>query len=567
MLKGIGVSKGYGIGRVTVYREPDLSFEKKSDCSPEREKARFEAARQTFLTRQSALHERVLQSAGESAAEIIQGHIQMIQDPYLLSEVDRLLQEGHCAEEAFSSVCDSFIALFSSVDDEMTRARAADVRDIRAEMLALLLGREIVNLSDLAPDTVLVARELTPSLTACIDPKNVVAFVTEQGSKTSHSAILARAMEIPAVLSLPQASELLQNGQEVIVDGIRGEVFPSPSNEQKAQYLRRRLDFQREKAATERYRGRPTETADGVRVELFGNIGTPEDAARVAEADGEGIGLFRTEFLFLDRTVAPDENEQFEAYKKALLIQKDRPVIIRTLDIGGDKEIPYLGMEKEENPFLGFRAVRYCLQNPEFFKIQLRALLRAAVYGDLRVMIPLVTCVEEVRAVRALWQEAAQELSERGADYRADVPIGVMIETPAAAFTADLLAREADFFSIGTNDLTGYTMAVDRGNARVAPLYSALQPAVLRAIREVIAQAKKAGIPVGMCGESAADPMLIPLLIAFGLDEFSVTPTAILATRREIARWSRAKADELAERVLALSTEKEVAAELEKALG
>ena len=242
-------------------------------------------------------------------------------------------------------------------------------------------------------------------------------------------------------------------------------------------------------------------------------------------------------------------------------------MIIRTLDIGGDKEIPYLGMEKEENPFLGFRAVRYCLQNPEFFKIQLRALLRAAVYGDLRVMIPLVTCVEEVRAVRALWQEAAQELSERGADYRADVPIGVMIETPAAAFTADLLAREADFFSIGTNDLTGYTMAVDRGNARVAPLYSALQPAVLRAIREVIAQAKKAGIPVGMCGESAADPMLIPLLIAFGLDEFSVTPTAILATRREIARWSRAKADELAERVLALSTEKEVAAELEKALG
>ena len=324
------------------------------------------------------------------------------------------------------------------------------------------------------------------------------------------------------------------------------------------------MDFEKERAALEKYMGLETLTKDGEKVQLFANIGTPEDASQVIAYDGEGVGLFRTEFLFMDRSTMPDENEQFEAYKKALLIMKNKTVIIRTLDIGGDKEIPYLGLKKEENPFLGFRAVRYCLKNSEMFKTQLRALLRASAYGDLQIMIPLVTGVDELRQVKAMIREIQAEFDEKVIAYNKDIKVGVMIETPSAAILADVLAKEADFFSIGTNDLTGYTMAVDRGNADVAYLYSAFSPSVLRMIRHVISEGKKAGIPVGMCGEAAADPLLIPLLISFGLDEYSVNPASLLATRREISRWSKQEADRIAESVMALETEKQIISELNR---
>ena len=565
MYKGIGASKGYGIGRAVIYKEADLKYEKKSGCDPKEQKERLEKALETFFSRNEALHKKAAKTAGDAAAEIIMGHIMMMKDPYMCSEIEKLIDSGKCAEEGVETVCDTFIAMFSSVDDEMTRQRAADVRDIKKEMLSILLGIQTVDLSNLPKDTVLVAEELTPSMTACIDKSNVVGFVTEVGSKTSHAAILARAMEIPAVLSLKNACEVIKSGQLTVVDGVKGEVITEPSNDVTAEYIRLRVDFDKEKAALKKFAGKETVTADGQKVMLFANIGTPDDALKVSEYDGEGIGLFRTEFLFMDRTSAPDEQEQFESYKKALTVMKGKTVVIRTLDVGGDKDIPYMNLEKEENPFLGFRAVRYCLKNPEFYKTQLRALLRAGVYGVLWIMVPLVTGVDELRAVKALLSQAESELESEGVSYKKDINVGVMIETPAAALTADIFAKEADFFSIGTNDLTGYTMAADRGNANVAYLYSPFNPSVLRSIKYIISEAKKAGITVGMCGEGAADPMLIPLLISFGLDEYSVTPTSVLATRREISKWSKADADEIADRVMSLSTEREVVSELERA--
>ncbi len=564
MYYGIGASKGYGIGRVTIYQDADLRYIPKSDCDAQTEKKRLNDALKLFFEKNERLSERVRETAGESAAEIILGHIMMMKDPYMCSEIEKRIDAGQCAEAAVEAVCDMFIAMFSAVDDEMTKQRATDVKDIKSDMLALLLGVRTVDLSDLPKDTVLVAKELTPSMTACINRKNVVGFITEVGSKTSHAAILARAMEIPAVLSVENATEKFKDNQLVIVDGIHGEVLTDPEQETIAEYIRMRMDFEKERAALAKFMGLETRTQDGEKVQLFANIGTPEDASQVIAYDGEGVGLFRTEFLFMDRNTMPDENEQFEAYKKALLIMKNKTVVIRTLDIGGDKDIPYLGLKKEENPFLGFRAVRYCLKNSEMYKTQLRALLRASAYGDLQIMIPLVTGVDELRQVKALIREICAELDEKVIAYNKNIKIGVMIETPSAAILADVLAKEADFFSIGTNDLTGYTMAVDRGNADVAYLYSAFSPAVLRILRHIISEGKKAGIPVGMCGEAAADPLLIPLLISFGLDEYSVNPTSLLATRREISRWSKQEADKIAESVMALETEKQIVSELSR---
>ena len=566
MYHGIGASKGYGIGRVTIYRDADLRYTPRSDCDAQTEKMRLNDALKLFFEKNERLSARVRETAGESAAEIILGHMMMMKDPYMCSEIEKRIDAGQCAEAAVEAVCDLFIAMFSAVDDEMTKQRATDVKDIKSEMLALLLGVHTVDLSDLPKDTVLVAKELTPSMTACINRKNVVGFITEVGSKTSHAAILARAMEIPAVLSVENATEHFKDNQLVIVDGIQGEVLTDPEQETVAAYIRLRMDFEKERAALAKFVGLETRTQDGEKVQLFANIGTPEDASQVIAYDGEGVGLFRTEFLFMDRSTMPDENEQFEAYKKALLIMKNKTVIIRTLDIGGDKEIPYLGLKKEENPFLGFRAVRYCLKNSEMYKTQLRALLRASAYGDLQIMIPLVTGVDEVRQVKALIREIRAELDEKVIAYNKNLKVGVMIETPSAAILADVLAKEVDFFSIGTNDLTGYVMAVDRGNADVAYLYSAFSPAVLRMLRHIISEGKKAGIPVGMCGEAAADPLLIPLLISFGLDEYSVNPTSLLATRREISRWSKKEADKIAESVMALETEKQIVSELSRYL-
>lgn len=564
MLKGIGVSKGYGIGRVVIADETQINYVSKDNCDPVKERERFVAALDSFFNRNSELAKKLSETVGEKEAEIINGHIMMMRDPYMTSEIEKNIAGGMCAEDALSGVCDTFIAMFSSVDDEMTKQRAVDVKDIKTEILGILTGTEILDLSRIEKGSVLVAKELTPSMTACINKDNVVALVTEIGSKTSHAAILARAMEIPAVLSVVGATEELKNNDVIVVNGINGEIITNPTNEQTAFYLQKRLEYISERNALSRFIGLESKTSDGIKVDLYGNIGTPEDAERVLEYDGEGIGLFRTEFLFMDRNSAPGENEQFEAYKKALLIMKGKQVIIRTLDIGGDKDIPYMGLKKEENPFLGFRAIRYCLKNREFFKTQLRALIRASYYGNLSIMIPLITGVDELREAKNMIKEITADLRANDIPYDENLRVGVMIETPAAAIMADVLAKEADFFSIGTNDLTGYTLAVDRGNADVEYLYSAYSPSVLRSVKHIITEAKKAGIPVGMCGEGAADPMLIPLLISFGLDEYSVSATSILSTRKEIARWSKSEADEVAKTVMPLDTERKISQALDK---
>lgn len=553
-LAGVAASPGLGIGTVMVIADPCLAYEVVEVTDAEAEKSRLHGAIEAFsaLTREKA--EVVRERVGDAEAAILEGHVLMISDPFMVAEMDNLIDAGQCAEAALDTVCETFAAMFEAADDDLTRQRAADVRDIKSGVLCQLLGVREVDVSRVPRGTVLVTHDLVPSMTAGLDRDNVVGIVTETGGMTSHSAILARALEIPAVLAVPDAVRKLPEGAQVIVDGGEGAVAVAPDEAELAAARVRQEALRREKEALQRFVGKKTVTADGCQVELFGNIGSVEDARAVVDNDGEGVGLFRTEFLFMDGGAMPTEEEQFRAYQQAALIMKGRPVIIRTLDIGGDKDIPYLGLEKEDNPFMGFRAIRYCLAREDVFRTQLRALLRASAFGDVRIMVPLVTGVEELRQVRALIRRYADEFSREGVACNKDVPVGVMIETPAAALMADALAAEADFFSIGTNDLTGYTMAVDRGNDRVRYLYSAFNPAVLRSIRSVIAAGTAAGIPVGMCGEAAADPLLIPLWISFGLTEYSVGPASILATRAAIAGWNHEKARALAEAVMGAVT-------------
>lgn len=553
-LAGVAASPGLGIGTVMVIADPCLAYEVVEVTDAEAEKSRLHGAIEAFsaLTREKA--EVVRERVGDAEAAILEGHVLMISDPFMVAEMDNLIDAGQCAEAALDTVCETFAVMFEAADDDLTRQRAADVRDIKSGVLCQLLGVREVDVSRVPRGTVLVTHDLVPSMTAGLDRDNVVGIVTETGGMTSHSAILARALEIPAVLAVPDAVRKLPEGAQVIVDGGEGAVAVAPDEAELAAARVRQEALRREKEALQRFVGKKTVTADGCQVELFGNIGSVEDARAVVDNDGEGVGLFRTEFLFMDGGAMPTEEEQFRAYQQAALIMKGRPVIIRTLDIGGDKDIPYLGLEKEDNPFMGFRAIRYCLAREDVFRTQLRALLRASAFGDVRIMVPLVTGVEELRQVRALIRRYADEFSREGVACNKDVPVGVMIETPAAALMADALAAEADFFSIGTNDLTGYTMAVDRGNDRVRYLYSAFNPAVLRSIRSVIAAGTAAGIPVGMCGEAAADPLLIPLWISFGLTEYSVGPASILATRAAIAGWNHEKARALAEAVMGAVT-------------
>lgn len=563
--KGIAGAEGIGIGKALVVCEQTLDYSHVVFSGAENETNRLQAAIAAFCEKVTAMQKKLTASVGEKQAEILNGQIMMIQDPFMTSQMQDFIAGGQCAEAAVDAVCNMYIEMFSSVEDDLTRQRATDIRDMRARLLGILLGQTEVDLSDLPPETVLVAHDFTPSMTANMQKEHIVGILSECGSKTSHSAILARSLELPAVMSVGNICTLLENGDTVIVDGTRGEVVVRPAQGILEAYASKREQLKMEKQALHAFAGKKTVTADGKQLAVYANIGKPDDVPAVLQNDGEGVGLFRTEFLFMDRTALPSEEEQFAAYRAVATQMQGKEVIIRTLDVGGDKDIPYLHMEKEENPFLGHRAVRYCLDNPEIYKVQLRALLRASAYGNIKIMLPLVTTVSEVRRVRELLESTKAELRKENIEFRDNIPVGVMIETPAAAMTADLLAKEADFFSIGTNDLTQYTMAVDRGNSKVSALYSHYNPAVLRLIKQTAEAANRAGIPVGMCGEAAGDKAFIPLLIAFGLHEFSVTPAAVLPTRKTVSLWSKTDADALAERVLALDTAEEVAAALEEA--
>ncbi|WP_394525816.1 phosphoenolpyruvate--protein phosphotransferase [Lacrimispora sp. JR3] len=560
MFKGTNASAGIGIGKAVIVEETELVINKGNVEDTEAEKVRFQAAVKQAMEQTEALSKDLATRVGEKEAEILNGHILLLSDPMLIGEIETTISgEKVSSEYAVETVCNTYADMFASMGDELMQQRATDMRDIKTRIQKILLGVSSVDIAALPEGSVLVARDLTPSMTAGINPANVTGIVTELGGKTSHSAILARALEIPAVVALEGFLGKVKDGDDVVLDGSDGTVFVNPEESVRADYAAKREKFLKEKKELEQYIGKPTITKDGVTVELVANIGKPEDVEKVLQYDGEGVGLFRTEFLFMDRSAMPTEEEQFEAYKKVAVAMNGKPVIIRTLDIGGDKEIPYMGLVKDENPFLGYRAIRFCLDRKEdVYKPQLRALLRASAFGNIKIMVPLVTCIEEIREAKALVEEMKKELDEKGIAYKKDIQIGIMVETAAASLMADVFAKEVDFFSIGTNDLTQYTMSVDRGNDKVSYLYSPLNPAVLRSIRHVIECGRKEGIMVGMCGEAASDPLMIPLLLAFGLNEFSMSASAILNARKLITGYSTKELQEIADKAMSFATTKEI---------
>ena len=565
MFKGIAGSEGIGIGKVVIIEEHEVVIEDKTITDTDAEIQRVQSAIEKFVNITTEMADRMEATVGAKDADILRGHIMLLRDPTIEEQIVALIRsEKVTAEKALDQVLEQTAALFAQIPDELLQQRATDFRDIKTRIVKILLGIEELDISAVPAGTVLVAKDLTPSMTAGIVPENIAGVLTEVGGRTSHSAILARAMEIPAVLSIEGICSQVKNGDMVVLDGTRGEAIVNPDEATVSEYEKKLEEYKKEKELLKKYTGKPTVSKDGTKVELVCNIGKPEDAKKVVECDGEGIGLFRTEFLFMDRDSLPTEEEQFEAYRSVAETLAGKPVIIRTLDIGGDKEIPYLGLEKEDNPFLGFRAIRFCLQRKDIYETQLKALVRASAFGKIKVMVPLVTGADELRQVKAMIADIMKEYDAAGVAYNRDLEVGVMMETPAACLMADVLAKEAAFFSIGTNDLTGYTMAVDRGNAKVAYLYSAYNPAVLRAIKRIIECGKKEGIMVGMCGEAAADEKLIPLLLAFGLDEFSVSATSVLRTRKTISECDINECRELADRVMKCVTEEEVLAQLTK---
>lgn len=533
-LKGIGVSPGYAVGKAVVIKETEIDVNSSVFTSAEEELEKFQNAVSVYTQQTRELIDNLTQSAGKENAEILNGHIVMLNDPFMLSQINDNISGGKTASQAVNCVCNGFYDMFAAVDDEMMRQRASDILDIKNSLIEILCGHSGVAIEDIPKGSILIAKDFTPSMTSRINRENVYAIIAEVGSVTSHSAILARAVDIPAVLSVKDATELIKNGDLLAIDGSKGHILFEPDEKATKKYEKLRQNYFEEKASLSEYFSRETATKSGIKKAVYGNIGKPEDVENVIHNGGEGIGLFRTEFLFMDRPSLPSEDEQFEAYSTVAKSMGSKEVIIRTLDIGGDKAVPYLKIPKEDNPFLGYRAIRYCLDNPDMFKMQLRAILKAAYFGNIKIMLPLITDIDEVKSAKALIAECEAELENEGALFKKDVPVGVMIETPAAVLIADELAKISDFFSIGTNDLTGYVMAVDRGNGRVSSLYSVHKQAVLKAIEITIHSAKSAGIPVGMCGESAADRELIPKLVEWGLDEFSVTPNSILGTRKAI---------------------------------
>jgi len=565
-MRGTGASSGIGIGKAVVVRDEKPEVVQVSISDKDKEVKRFEDVLAKITEATMEMAESLANKVGGKEAEILNGHVLLLSDPMLSEEIKQKIQnELVNAEFAVDSVYDMYAGMFASMDDELMQQRATDMKDLKVRILKGLLGMADVDVARLPEGSILVAEDLTPSMTAGLNPQTVYGIVTELGGRTSHSAILSRALEIPAVVAISGLLDNIHDGDTVCFDGDKGEVVINPDADTLAEYEKKKEAYLLEKKELENYKGKPSVTKDGRKVEIVANIGKPEDAQRALEYDAEGVGLFRTEFLFMDRENAPTEEEQFEAYKKVATLMKDKPVIIRTLDIGGDKEIPYLGIEQDENPFLGYRAIRLCLDRKEgLYRPQLRALLRASAFGDIRIMIPLITCVDEIREAKALIREIMEDLDRENIAYNKNIQVGIMVETAASSIMADVFAKEVDFFSIGTNDLTQYTMCVDRGNAKVSYLYSPLNPAVLRSLKRVITSAKEAGIMVGMCGEAAADPLLIPLLLVWGLDEFSMSASSILKSRKLVTNSSIADLEKIEKEVMKFTTEKEVREYMEK---
>ena len=563
---GVGAAEGIGIGVAKVVREQNVEVVKKTVSDSEAEVNNFMRVLDITKAETEEMSQALEKNASAKEAEILFGHIMLMSDPMLVDEiVNRIKGESICAEYVIEEVCDQYAAVFASMDDELMQQRATDMIDIKTRLIKKVLGIENTDLSKLPYGSILVAKDLTPSMTAGLNPDNVLGIVTQFGGKTSHSAILARALEIPAVVGLSNLPEDISDDTDILLDGESGEVIILPTDNEKSDYENKKKNYDANKEMLKKYRELPSISKDGKKVEIAGNIGSPEDAKKVIENGGEGIGLFRTEFLFMDRDCMPTEEEQFESYKEVATAMEGKPVIIRTLDIGGDKEIPYMGIVQDENPFLGYRAIRLCLDRKDDIYIpQLRALLRASAFGNIKIMLPLITSMDEIREAKALISDIKKELDEKNIAYNKNIEVGIMVETAAASLLADIFAKEVDFFSIGTNDLIQYTMSVDRGNVKIAGLYSPFSPAVLRSINRIITEGKKAGIMVGMCGEAAADPLLIPVLLAWGMDEFSMSASSILKSRQIISGCDSKDLKAKVDKVLEMSTENEIKEYLKK---
>ena len=566
MLKGIGASVGIGIGNAVVIKDVELDIKKRVIDNFEIELEHFNKALECTKEKSKNMADALRKRVGNKEAEILYGHVLLMSDPMLIAEIETGIRNQMLnSEYVLEEVCERFAGIFESMDDELMQQRATDMRDIKTRLQKAVLGLEDVDLSELEDNSVLIAKDLTPSMTAGLDPDKVSGIITQLGGVTSHSAILARALEIPAILSVPDILDKVSNNELICMDGEEGVLHVDPSPEIIYEFKKKQIEQEEFKKILETYKGKESVSKDGKKVEIAANIGKPEDVKKVLEYDADGIGLFRTEFLFMDRDSIPNEEEQFEAYQKVAIAMKGKPVIIRTLDIGGDKEIPYMNISKDENPFLGYRAIRLCLdRKDDIYRPQLRALLRASAFGNIKIMLPLITSIEEVYEAKNLIEEEKSRLDEQGIAYNKNIEVGVMIETAAATLISDILAKEVDFFSIGTNDLIQYTMSVDRGNDKVSYLYSVFNPAVLRAIKHIISEANKAGIQVGMCGEAAADPKLIPLLLYWGLDEFSMSASYVLKSRKLVIDTDIKALKEMEEKVMALESERKVRAFLEE---
>lgn len=561
MLRGIGTSKGIGIGKALIIHKCKNAISRVKINDTEAEVDKFNEAVEKFIQETNELVDKLSQklNGDDKNALVLKNQEYLIRDPEFTSGViSAITNDKLNAEAAVEDTCEMLKNIFLSFNNDTMTQRVADIEDMKQRLIAIMQGQKHIDLTKLSDNTVIIADEIHPSMTANMDTEHIAGIISEKGGDTSHASILARALEIPAVLSVKDICSKIAEGEEVIVDGAYGEVFVNPTPITLKIYNKKKKAYDERVKELKKYIDKQTVTKDGRKVMLAANIGNADEAAKAVKAGAEGVGLFRTEFLFMNKQALPTEEEQYNEYKKAAVVLDGRQLTIRTLDIGGDKDIPYMGLTKELNPFLGYRAIRFCLDRVDIFTTQLRAVLRASAYGNIRIMIPMITSVTEVQAVKKIINGICRDLDKKDIKYDKDIKIGVMIETPAAAIMADVLAHEVDFFSIGTNDLTQYTLAVDRGNENVAYLYSALNPAVIRSIKHIIECAHNAGIEAGMCGEAAADERMIPLLLNFGLDEFSVTVSRVLETRKEIASWSSKEVKEITENVMNYSEEKEV---------
>lgn len=561
MLRGIGTSKGIGIGKALIIHKCKNAVSRVKIKDTEAEVDKFNEAVEKFIQETNELVDKLSQklNGDDKNALVLKNQEYLIRDPEFTSGViSAITNDKLNAEAAVEDTCEMLKNIFLSFNNDTMTQRVADIEDMKQRLIAIMQGQKHIDLTKLSDNTVIIADEIHPSMTANMDTEHIAGIISEKGGDTSHASILARALEIPAVLSVKDICSKIAEDEEVIVDGAYGEVFVNPTPITLKIYNKKKKAYDERVKELKKYIDKQTVTRDGRKVMLAANIGNADEAAKAVKAGAEGVGLFRTEFLFMNKQALPTEEEQYNEYKKAAVVLDGRQLTIRTLDIGGDKDIPYMGLTKELNPFLGYRAIRFCLDRVDIFTTQLRAVLRASAYGNIRIMIPMITSVTEVQAVKKIINGICRDLDKKDIKYDKDIKIGVMIETPAAAIMADVLAHEVDFFSIGTNDLTQYTLAVDRGNENVAYLYSALNPAVIRSIKHIIECAHNAGIEAGMCGEAAADERMIPLLLNFGLDEFSVTVSRVLETRKEIASWSSKEVKEITENVMNYSEEKEV---------